>query len=169
MYNYVEFVCRGFDLSILYLFFRNVSSYLECFHSETSGCNLIQLLPLQFELRNMVDTLRSNNVSCEVPDLVEPEDPFAPLLQCVNDFIDDFSSGLTECYLPYGDTADLCKAAAGFKLCVYKIPDLPAKTAVAEMVQMTTKLYTDLCEPADEGQLLLHINVHSVCIHIYLY
>lgn len=118
---------------------------------ETTGCNLIQLIPVHFEVRSLVDVLGTYNITCEVAQPDVSTDPFAPLQMCVEQFIDSFSMGISECYLPYGDTMDMCQAVKDFKTCVYKIPNLQAKTAVSEMVMMTSSLASVFCLTSTEG------------------
>ena len=134
---------------LVFFYFRDISTFMECLANETSGCSSIQLYPIQYELRYIIN---ANNLSCETTELMI-EDAFTPLYQCYDAFVEDFTAGLTECYLPYGDSVDLCNAAEGFKLCVYKIPNLPTKTFVSEMVEMTSGLYSGICVVESEGMV----------------
>lgn len=138
---------------------RDITSYLECFAQETTGCNPVQLYPIENDLNLVAEKLLTESINCEITVPTVHGSPYEPLIQCLDDFLEDFSSGLASCYLPYADTEDMCKAATDFKLCVYRIPNLPAKTQVFEMVQMTSTLYSSFCEPSTEGGKNLMVNL----------
>ena len=72
-------------------------------------------------------------------------------MNCIGDFYVEFNTGLSNYVELNRPVKNMCFAITVFKECVAKVPNLPAKILVSNMVSMATKFYDLLgCEDFEE-------------------